>query len=212
MTISTHKPPRKLYNTPIVAPEDQSVASDSGNLTLLLNRMQRGDRQAGEEAATMIYGELHRIASSAMRREHVGHTLQTTALVNEAYVRLAGGAPLEIQSRAHFYAIASQQMRRVLVDHARAAVAQRRGGGAVRIELDAVQAGAEDRSVDLLALDEALAELQRVDPRAAQIVEMRYFGGYADKDAADAMGASLATVRRDWEFARSWLFQRLRRR
>lgn len=172
--------------------------------------MRTGDRKAGEEAAALIYGELHRIASGAMRHEREGHTLQTTALVNEAYVRLAGSAALEIQSRAHFFAIASQQMRRILVDHARSRAAQRRGGGAVRISLEEVQAGVEDRSLDLLLLDESLAELERIAPRAAKVIELRYFGGYGDKDVVAALGVSLATVRRDWEFARSWLFQRMR--
>jgi RNA polymerase sigma factor (TIGR02999 family) len=176
---------------------------------LLLNRMQRGDRAAGEEAAARIYGELHRIASREMRHERPGHTLQATALVNEAYLRLAAAGSLEIQSRGHFYAVASQQMRRILVDHARSAGAQRRGGGAVQMDLDAVQLGAEGRNVDLLSLDESLAELEKIEPRAAKVVELRYFGGHTDKEVVEALGVSLATVRRDWEFARSWLFRRM---
>ncbi|HLY18552.1 MAG TPA: ECF-type sigma factor [Bryobacteraceae bacterium] len=190
--------------------DHQPAAGAPGNITVLLNRMQKGDRQAGQEAATLIYGELHRIAAGAMRHEREGHILQTTALVNEAYLRLAGSASLKIESRTHFFAIASQQMRRILVDHARTAAAQRRGGGVVRIALDAVQAGAEDRSLDLLLLDESLAELERIAPRAAKVIELRYFGGYSDKDVVDALGVSLATVRRDWEFARSWLYRRMR--
>ena len=184
-------------------------AGETGDLTLLLNRMQQGDRAAAEEAASRIYGELHRIASREMRRERPGHILQTTALVNEAYLRLAAAGSLEIQSRGHFMAVASQQMRHILVDHARSAGAQRRGAGAVQIELDEAQAGAEGPSVDLLALDESLAELERIDPRAAKVVELKYFGGYTDKEAVEALGVSLATVRRDWEFARSWLFRRM---
>jgi len=175
----------------------------------LLNRMQKGDRAAGEEAAAKIYGELHRIASREMRRERPGHTLQTTALVNEAYMRLAAAGSLEIQSRGHFFAVASQQMRRILVDHARSAGAQRRGGGAMQVDLDAVAIGVEGRSVDLLLLDESLAELEKIEPRAAKVVELRYFGGYTDKEVVEALGVSLATVRRDWEFARSWLFRRM---
>jgi RNA polymerase sigma-70 factor (ECF subfamily) len=190
--------------------EDQPGRGDPGSLTGLLNRMQKGDRQAGEQAASLIYGELHRIAAGAMRHEREGHTLQTTALVNEAYMRLSGSAALEIQSRAHFFALASQQMRRILVDYARAESAQRRGGRAVRIDLDEVQAATEIRGVDLLLLDESLAEFERMSPRAAKVVELRYFGGYTDKDTAEALGVSLATVRRDWEFARSWLFHRMR--
>jgi|HubBroStandDraft_1064217.scaffolds.fasta_scaffold01006_6 RNA polymerase sigma factor (TIGR02999 family) len=194
----------------IEVPRDQKTgAGATGDLTVLLNRMQKGDRAAAEEAASRIYGELHRIASREMRRERPGHTLQTTALVNEAYLRLAAAGSLEIQSRGHFYAVASQQMRRILVDHARSAGAQRRGGGAVQVDIDAVQMGAEGRGPDLLMLDESLAELEKMDPRAAKVVEMRYFGGYTDKEVVDALGLSLATVRRDWEYARSWLFRRM---
>lgn len=171
--------------------------------------MQEGDRAAAEQAASRIYGELHRIASREMRRERPGHTLQTTALIHEAFVRLSASGSLEIQSRGHFMAVASQQMRRILVDHARSAGAQRRGGGAVQIDLDAVQGGADGRSLDLLLLDESLAELESIDPRAAKVIELRYFGGYTDKEVVDALAVSLATVRRDWEFARSWLFRRM---
>ena len=196
----------------MVPAQDQPGRGEPGELTALLNRMQHGDRTASEEAASLIYGELHRIAANAMRHERQGHTLQTTALVNEAYLRLAGSASIEVQSRAHFFAIASQQMRRILVDHARTAAAQRRGGGAVRISLDEVQAATQDRGVDLLMLDESLAELERIAPRAAKVVELRYFGGYGEKDVVAALGVSLATVRRDWEYARSWLFHRMSRR
>jgi RNA polymerase sigma factor (TIGR02999 family) len=192
-----------------VSSDPKTTQGETGGLTLLLNRMQRGDRAAGEEAAARIYGELHRIASREMRHERPGHTLQATALVNEAYLRLAAAGSLEIQSRGHFYAVASQQMRRILVDHARSAGAQRRGGGAVQMDLDAVQLGAEGRNVDLLSLDESLAELEKIEPRAAKVVELRYFGGHTDKEVVEALGVSLATVRRDWEFARSWLFRRM---
>lgn len=179
------------------------------NITLLLNRMRKGDSEAGEEAASLVYDELHRIAAREMRRESQGHTLQTTALVHEAYLRLASSGSLEIQNRGHFFAIASQQMRRILVDYARSNNAQRRGGGAAKIDLDQLQIATAPRSTDVLSLDEALRELERVDPRAAKVVELRYFGGYTDKEVVEALGGSLATVRRDWEFARSWLFNRI---
>jgi RNA polymerase sigma factor (TIGR02999 family) len=179
-------------------------------LTALLNRMRHGDRDAGEAAVELVYSELHRIASGQMRRERPGHTLQTTALVHEAYIRLIGSESLEIQNRGHFFAVASQQMRRILVDHARADQAQRRGGGAARVEFDQVQLGTETASIDVLLLDEALCELERLEPRAARVVELRYFGGYTDKEVVEALGVALATVRRDWEFARSWLFDRMR--
>ena len=179
------------------------------NITLLLNRMRNGDAAAGEEAASLVYDELHRIAAREMRRESQGHTLQTTALVHEAYLRLAGSGSLEIQNRGHFFAVASQQMRRILVDYARSNNAQRRGGGAAKLDLDQLQIAAAPRSADVLSLDEALRELERIDPRAAKVVELRYFGGYTDKEVVEALGVSMGTVRRDWEFARSWLFNRI---
>jgi len=183
---------------------------DPPPLTALLNRMRLGDRDASEAAVEQVYSELHRIAAGQMRRERPGHTLQTTALVHEAYVRLIGSESLEIQNRGHFFAIASQQMRRILVDHARASQAQRRGGDAVQIDLSQVQLGVETQNIDVLLLDESLTELERLEPRAAQIVELRYFGGYTDKEVVEALGVALSTVRRDWEFARSWLFDRMR--
>ena len=182
---------------------------DPSNVTALLNRMRSGDREAGDEVAGLVYGELHRIAAREMRHERKGHTLQTTALVHEAYMRLAGSESLEIQNRGHFFAVASQQMRRILVDHARSSGAQRRGGAAVKVDLDQLQIAAAERSIDVILLDESLRELERLDPRAAKVVELRYFGGYTDREVVEALGVSLATVRREWEFARSWLFDRM---
>lgn len=172
--------------------------------------MQQGDRHAAAQAVGLVYNELHKIAASHLRRERPGQTLVATALIHEAYMRLAGGSPFEIQNRGHFLAIASQQMRRILVDHARRKHAQRRGGGAIQVGLEEVRAGLEPPPVDLLALDEALRELEKVEPRAAKVVELRYFGGYTDKEVVEALGVSLATVRRDWEFARAWLFDRIK--
>ena len=185
---------------------------DSGpaELTVLLKQMQRGDRDAGEQAVELVYRELHRIASRELRGERPGHLLQTTALIHEAYARLIGAQSLEIQNRSHFFAVASQQMRRILVDYARTRNARRRGGGAVDIGLDGLQVGAQFRGIDLLMLDEALNELQRLDARSAAVVELRFFGGYTDQEVVEVLGVSLATVRRDWEFARSWLFNRMR--
>ena len=173
--------------------------------------MRQGDRDAGNQAAAMVYHELHRIASREMRRERAGHVLQTTALVNEAYLRLAGRTQsLQIQDRAHFFALAARQMRRVLVDYARSQHAQHRGGGAPPVDLDRVSLGTSQKNLDLLMLNECLDELERLDPRAAHVVELRYFGGYTDNEVVEAVGASLSTIRRDWEFARSWLFDRMR--
>jgi RNA polymerase sigma factor (TIGR02999 family) len=181
----------------------------SGELTLLLNRMQNGDTNAADRAVSLVYEELHRIAAREMCREHAVGQLQATALIHEAYVRLVGGKPIEIRSRGHFFAIASQQMRRLLVDAARVENAQKRGGLSVKVPLDESSVAAGSRGEDLLALDEALSELEKVDPRASQVVELRYFGGYTDSEVVEALGVALSTVRRDWDFARSWLFDRL---
>ena len=153
----------------------------------MLNRMKDGDQQAGEEVVARVYDELHRIASREMRRERPGNTLQTTALIHEAYLRMAGARSLEIQNRSHFFAVASQQMRRVLVDHARAAGSQKRGGGAVRLDLDSVRVGAEDPDAQLVRLDDALSDLERLDPRPAKVVELKYFGGYSDREVAESL-------------------------
>jgi RNA polymerase sigma factor (TIGR02999 family) len=182
----------------------------TANLTGLLQRMQAGDKQACDKAVGLVYDELHRIAARAIQRERPDHLLQTTALIHEAYVHLIGAQPLEIQSRGHFFAIASQQMRRILIDYARARGAQRRGSGNMNLELDGVEIGSTPRGIDLLLLDESLHELQQIDARAAQIVEMRFFGGYKDKEVMEALGVSLATVRRDWDYARAWLFARMK--
>lgn len=181
------------------------------DLTGLLNRMHGGDPEAGEQAASLVYDELHRLASREMRRERPGHTLQTTALIHEAYLKLVGPQSLQVQNRAHFFAIASQQMRRILVDHARATGAQRRGAGAIHIDAEGIPISEVDRGAGLLALDDALRDLEHLDSRAAQVVELRYFGGYTDKEVAEALGVSLATIRRDWEFARSWLYEQMNR-
>src|ERR1700733_3266825 len=178
-------------------------------ITQLLKQMQLGDRDAGDQAVALVYNELHRIAANHLRREAPGQTLVATALIHEAYVRLAGGASFEVQNRGHFFAIASQQMRRILVDHARGKNADRRGGQAVQVSLDEARVASAPPNLDVLLLDQALGELESMEPRAAKVVELRYFGGYTDKEVVEALGVSLATVRRDWEFARCWLFDRM---
>jgi RNA polymerase sigma factor (TIGR02999 family) len=183
--------------------------AESSQFSSLLKRMGQGDRDAAGEAVSFLYDELHRIAGERMRREWPGHVLQTTALINEAYLRLVGAGPLEIRSRRHFIALASEQMRRVLVDYARGIKAVKRGGAAIKVALDDAHVGVEERSVDVVALDEALDQLHHLDPRAADIVMYRYFGGYTEDEVAEALAVSLITVRRDWEFARSWLYDRM---
>jgi RNA polymerase sigma-70 factor, ECF subfamily len=195
---------------PVLTNADKSEDGASAQLTALLKRMQRGDRDAGEKAVALVYDELHRIARREFRKERPGHTLVTTALLHEVYIRLFGVGALEIQNRGHFFAIASQQMRRVLIDHARAKNSQRRGGGGIRIALEEARVSIAPPPIDLLLLDEALKDLETVEPRAAKVVELRYFGGYTDKQVAEATGLSHATVRRDWEFARCWLFDRMK--
>jgi RNA polymerase sigma-70 factor, ECF subfamily len=189
--------------------DPSSPGEPTEQITLLLTQMQRGDSQAGEKAIALVYSELHRIASRELRGERPGHILQTTALIHEAYARLIGSHSLEIHNRQHFFAVASSQMRRVLVDYARANNTQKRGAGATRVAFDQAHLGISPRSVDLVALDEALDELERVDARAAEVVELRFFGGYSDQEIAEALGISVPTVRRDWDFARSWLFDRM---
>jgi RNA polymerase sigma factor (TIGR02999 family) len=187
----------------------KTEGSEPPNLTGLLKQMQRGDQEASDKAVGLVYDELHKIASRELRHERPDHLLQTTALIHEAYARLVGAEALEIQNRGHFFAIASQQMRHILVDHARARDAQRRGGGALSVSLDELKVGFDPRNIDLLLLDESLHELKRFDPRAAKVVELKFFGGYRDHEVTEALGVSFATVRRDWEFARSWLFDRM---
>jgi RNA polymerase sigma factor (TIGR02999 family) len=183
--------------------------NDHGRLTVLLNRMQQGDRNAAEQAVGMVYGELRMIAANRMAHERPGQVLQTTALINEAYLRMMGAGALPISNRNHFLALASEQMRRILVDHARSEKAEKRGGDSLRVGIDDVPIAAVEKSIDVLALDEALNDLQQFDSRAAQVVSLRYFGGHTEQEIASILDISLITVRRDWEFARSWLYKRM---
>lgn len=182
---------------------------DAARLTVLLNRMQQGDLTAAEQAVRMVYGELRRIAANRMAHERPGQVLQTTALINEAYLRLMSAGALPISNRNHFLALASEQMRRILVDHARSERAGKRGGDAIRIAFEDTDVAAPAKSIDVLSLDESLNVLQKLDARAAQVVSLRYFGGHTEQEVAEILGASLITVRRDWEFARSWLYKRM---
>jgi len=169
-------------------------------ITQLLADWGRGDASALDRLAPLVHAELRRIARRQMSRERPGHTLQATALVNEAYLRLAGqdGAGAEWQSRAHFYAVAAQVMRHVLIDHARARARDKRGGpGAVQVTLGEAEALSAGRADELLALDEALRELQTVDPQKVRIVELRYFGGLSVEETAEVLGISPTTARRE---------------
>jgi RNA polymerase sigma factor (TIGR02999 family) len=174
------------------------------NLTTLLVRMRAGDADAADRAMGALYTELRRIAGRRMRGEAPNHTLQPTALINEAYLRLMHG-PDVVNNRQHFLALAAQAMRRVLVDHARQRRSKKRGGDFKHVTLVDDRAAAEPYRIDVLALDEALAELATLDPRAARVVELRFFGGHTDEEVCRILGQNLSRVRRDWVFARTWL-------
>ena len=175
-------------------------------ITQLLRDWSEGNQAALDELMPLVYDELRRQASRYLRKERQGHTLQTTALIHEAYLKLAGESEIEWQNRNHFFAIASTAMRRILVDHARTRHREKRGGNADDIQLDdALMIGAEQRSVDLVALDEALVRLERLDRRQAKVVELRFFSGLTNEETADVLGVSNATVRNDWAMAKAWL-------
>jgi RNA polymerase sigma factor (TIGR02999 family) len=191
-----------------------SHASDAPtpDVTQLLLGWSAGDRSAGEQLLTAVYSELRRQASRAMRRESDDHTLQATALVHEAYLRLVDQQRVEWRNRAHFFGVAAQLMRRILVDHARRRHAGKRGNGVRQLALedaDAIQEPPEGGGLDVLVLHEAVERLAAMDERQARIVELRYFGGLNIEDTAEAMGISPATVKREWAVARAWLRREL---
>lgn len=176
----------------------------------LLNEWSYGNEAALDELIPLVEVELHRLARKHMSRERAGHTLQTTALVNEAYLRLAQAHDVRWQNRAHFFAIAASIMRRIMIEHARKRQQLKRGGaGAVRVTLDEGAILADERSAELLALDEALTVLTAEYPRKAEVVELRFFGGLTVADVAEVLKVDERTVKRDWEFARAWLHQRI---
>jgi RNA polymerase sigma factor (TIGR02999 family) len=180
-----------------------------GAVSQLLHAWGRGDLQARDDLVPLVYRELKRMAAAYLRRERPDHTLQPTALVHEAYVRLIGQERVDWQNRAHFFGIAAHMMRRILVDHARRHDAAKRPGVTLKVALDD-QIGAEHpRDCELLLLDQALEELTLIDPRQAQIVELRYFGGLSEQDAAAVLSLSRATVTREWQTARAWLYRRM---
>ena len=186
--------------------------STPANVTQLLVAWSAGDTAALDELTPVIQHELHRLATRQMAGERPGHILQPTALVNEAYMRLVNWKEVQWQNRAHFFGTAAQIMRRVLVDMARRRGREKRGGGQVHVTLsEAEQQPAAVQRADLVALDEAMQALEAVDPRKSRVVELRYFGGLSLEEAALVLDVSVATVRRDWSFARAWLFRELSR-
>ena len=181
----------------------------SQNVTQLLLDWRNGDSGALDRLMPLVYEELRRMANFYMRNERQGHTLQTSALVNEAYLRLVDHENIEWQNRAHFFGVAAQAMRRILVDHARTRNYQKRGGEALHVSLDEAATLAEEQAAELIALDEALQELARMDPRKCRVVELRYFGGLSVEETAEALGVSVTTVARDWNMAKGWLLREM---
>jgi|SRR5262245_690423 len=185
------------------------MVSVPNDLTQLLVDWGNGDQAALEELLPLVNTELRRLARSYMQRENPGHTLQTSALVNEAYLRLVDQRNVRWQNRAHFFGIAAQLMRRILIDHARSHRYLKRGGGALKVPLDEAATVIEVRAAELLAVDEALVKLTSIDARKGRIVELRFFGGLTIEETADVMGISTPTVQREWRAARAWLHRTL---
>jgi RNA polymerase sigma factor (TIGR02999 family) len=180
-------------------------------VTRLLAAWSQGDPLALEKLTQLVYEELRRLAHRYMAQQRGDHTLQTTALVHEAYLRLAGQGEPHYQNRSHFLAVAARAMRQILVDHARSALRQKRGAGAERVELDEAAWVSATPTREILDLNEALEKLATLDARKAQVVELRYFGGLKQEEIAEALNVSEVTVRRDWTFSRAWLYAELRK-
>jgi RNA polymerase sigma-70 factor (ECF subfamily) len=186
------------------------AATSPHQVSKLLLAWNEGEAGAYEELVPLVYEELHRLAKRYMRRERSGHTLQTSALVNEAYLRLVGAKDVRWQNRAHFFAVSARLMRRILVDFARAKHDLKRGGCNLQVSLDEALAVSSEPSADLFALDEALTRFGLLHSRQAEVVEMRYFGGLSEEEVAEVLKVSLRTVQQDWRLARLWLYRELR--
>jgi RNA polymerase sigma factor (TIGR02999 family) len=187
------------------------MVSSSEDVTALLLALRQGNREAEGRLLDVVYQQLHGIAERYMRREREDHTLQTTALVNEAYLRLVDQKGKSWQNRAHFFAVAAQVMRRILVDYARKHRAQKRGGEQQKLELEGDVAITPERSDELLLLDQALERLKAWDARQSRIVELRFFGGLTNEETAEVLGVAPRTVKRDWQVAKSWLYGEITR-
>lgn len=187
----------------------RNTSSPPHEITQLLAEWSEGNQAALDQLYPLVYNELRRLAHGYLRRERKGHTLQTTALINEAYLRLVDQRHVHWANRSHFFGISAQIMRRILIDHARRYDYAKRGGGAQRISLDEAAVVAKQRGRALLMLDEALKSLAKIDPRRSQVVELRYFGGLNNGEIAGVLKISENTVMRDWNMARAWLYQEL---
>ena len=184
--------------------------SSPAKITSLLNKLAEGDQEAAAKLVPLVYNELRRIAASRLRHERPDHTLQTTALVHEAYIKLAGQPDAKWKNRSQFFAVASQVMRRILVDYARAQLRSRRGGRPQKIPLDEVVLVSSDRTEELLSVHESLLRLEKLDPRQGRVVELRYFGGLSVDEIAEVVGVTPRTVARDLNMAKAWLYGDLR--
>lgn len=183
----------------------------SQQITQWLGDWRQGNDGARDELIAVVQPHLRQIAARHLQRERADHTLEANALVNELWLRLMGTEPITFNDRAHFFAVAAQMMRRILIDHARARVASKRGGEQLRVSLTGVEGwNPGGQSEDLLALDEVLSKFEQADPRAARVVELRFFGGLTEDEVAEVVGVSTITVKRDWKVARAWLISRLR--
>ena len=179
------------------------------NITELLVGYGRGDKEALDKLMPIVYDELRRQAARYLRREQPGHTMQTTALIHEAYVRLVDQRNVQWQNRAHFFGIAAQMMRRILVDHARTKKRAKRGGSDVKVSLADATIPVKEQDLDVVALDEALTRLAEIDEQQSRVVELRFFSGLTVEETAEVMGISPATVKRDWSMAKAWLHRKL---
>jgi RNA polymerase sigma factor (TIGR02999 family) len=186
----------------------QPIDQDAGDISTLLRAWSDGDRSALDRLTPIVYRKLHGLARRYMKRERPGHSLQTTALVNEAYMRLVDYKHMQWQNRAHFFAVSAQLMRRILVEHARRHNLKR-GGAAPHVSLEEAAVVGGGRAADLLTLDDAMNTLSRIDPRKVQVVEMRFFGGLSVEEAAEVLKVSPVTVMRDWSTAKAWLYREL---
>ncbi|MDX2034864.1 MAG: sigma-70 family RNA polymerase sigma factor [Blastocatellia bacterium] len=187
------------------------MSSQASNVTQLLLDWRAGDGEALDRLMPLVYEELRRMANHYLRKERQNHTLQTAALVNEAYLRLIDQGGIDWQNRAHFFGVAAQAMRRILVDHARTRNYAKRGGAMRHVSLDEAAMLVEERAAEMIALDDALIELAKIDLRKCRVVEMRYFGGLSVEETAEALGISGVTVMRDWNTAKAWLLREMTR-
>src|SRR5215472_2156096 len=200
-----------VYSSAMQINRDGMPMEPRSEVTLLLRRLSAGDKSALNELMPLIYSELRQLASSYMRRERPGQTLQTTALVHEAYLQLVGQETAHWENRSQFFGVAAQLMRRILVDHARAHHAAKRGGNLPRLSLDEAVVMAKERGADLLAIDELLQRLAEIDPQQVRIVELRFFTGLSVEETAQVLSISDRTVKRDWAVAKAWLQRELQR-